>query len=159
MFNRACLALVLLAGVFVMVLSPAPAHAMTDSWADWAPISGTSNDYSTTMTQRSAGFPEAQMASDSRANVARPSGASTFLDANTPPGAKYGSSRGSAYINLRPKADTPSGASTTTYTFANPTPDTGWAFVLGDIDSDQVRIQATDENGESVPAAAISAWF
>ncbi len=31
MFKRACLALALLAGVFVTVLSPAPAHAMTDS--------------------------------------------------------------------------------------------------------------------------------
>jgi hypothetical protein len=159
MFNRACLALVLLAGVFVTVLSPAPAHAMTDSWAEWAPISGTSHDYSTTMTQRSAGFPVAQVASDSRANVALPSGASTFLDTSTPPGAKYGSSYESAYINLRPKADNPSGASTTTYTFANPTPDTGWAFVLGDIDSDQVQIKATDENGEPVSATEISSWF
>ncbi|GGU29446.1 MSCRAMM family protein [Nocardioides albus] len=159
MFKRACLALVLLAGAFITVLSPAPAHAMTDSWAGWAPISGTSNDYSTTMTQRSAGFPRAEMASDSRANVALPSGASTFLDTSTPPGAKYGSSRGSAYINLRPKADTPSGASTTTYAFENPTPDTGWAFVLGDIDSDQVQILATDENGGPVPAAEISSWF
>lgn len=159
MFNRACLALALLAGVFLTVLSPGPAHAVTDSWAEWAPISGTSNDYSTTMTQRSTGFPMAQMASDSRANVALPSGGSTFLDATTPPGAKYGSSRGSAYINLRPKADTTSGASTTTYAFENPTPDTGWAFVLGDVDSDQVQVQATDENGEAVPAAEISSWF
>jgi hypothetical protein len=153
------LALTLLAGAFLMVLSPAPAHAMTDSWAEWAPVSGTSNDYSTTMTQRSAGFPQAQMASDSRANVALPSGASTFLDTSTPPGAKYGTSRGSAYINLRPKADTPSGPSTTTYAFENPTPDTGWAFVLGDIDSDQVQILATDENGDPVSAAEIASWF
>ena len=103
------------------------------------------------MTQRSAGFPAAQMASDSRANVALPSGASSVPRPGTPPGAKYGSSRGSAYIILRPKADTPTGASTTTYAFENPTPDTGWAFVLGDIDSDQVQVQATDENGERCP--------
>ncbi|MBC7276465.1 collagen binding domain-containing protein [Nocardioides sp.] len=159
MLKRACLALTVLAGAFLMVLSPAPAHAMADSWAEWAPVSGTSNDYSTTMTQRSPGFPQAQMASDSRANVALPSGASTFLDTSTPPGAKYGTSRGSAYINLRPKADSPSGPSTTTYAFENPTPDTGWAFVLGDIDSDQVQILATDENGDPVPAAEIASWF
>lgn len=34
MFNRACLTLALLAGVFATSLSTRPAHAVTDSWAD-----------------------------------------------------------------------------------------------------------------------------
>jgi hypothetical protein len=59
-----------------------------------------------------------------------PTGASTFLgDAgNTVPtavGIKYGSSRNNAYLNLRPLADTASAPSTTTYTFAAPSPSTG----------------------------------
>ncbi|MEI7057587.1 carboxypeptidase-like regulatory domain-containing protein [Nocardioides sp. CCNWLW239] len=159
MFTRVLSALALLTAALTAALVPGPAHAVTDSWAAWAPVSGTSNDYSTTMTPQSQGFPQAQMASDSRANVALPSGASTFLDAATPPGAKYGSSRGSAYINLRPQADTPTSPSTTTYTFDDPTPDTGWAFVLGDIDSDQVQVRATDEDGDTVTAPEISSWF
>jgi hypothetical protein len=111
------------------------------------------------MTQRSAGFPEASVASDSRSNVQIPSGASTFLGAGTPPGAKYGSSTNSPYLSLRPKADNATAPSTTTYTFADPTPDTGWAFVLGDIDADQVRVTALDGNGDPVPAAEVSSWF
>jgi len=40
MFRRACLALALLAGVFVTVLSPAPAHAMTNSWGGSSGLGG-----------------------------------------------------------------------------------------------------------------------
>lgn len=137
----------------------ATASAITDSWASWTPITGSSNDYATTMQQRSAGFPAAAMASDSRANVQLPSGGSVFLGAGTPPGAKYGSSQGIPYIVLRPRADTPTTPSVTTYTFATPTPDLGWAFVLGDIDADAVRISATDADGNQVPAAEIDTWF
>ena len=136
-----------------------PVAALTDRWAAWAPITGVSNDYSTTMTQRSAGFPVATMASDSKSNVQLPSGASAFLGAGTPPGAKYGSSINQSYAVLRAKADTATTPSTTTYTFENPTPDTGWAFVLGDIDADQVQVRATDEAGDAVPASQIDSWF
>lgn len=149
---------VMLAGLLV-VLAAAPAYALTDRWAAWSPIGGTSNAYSLTMNQLSAGFPGATVVSDSRSPVQAPSGVSAFLGPSTPPGAKYGSSAGNPYLVLRPRADTPTAPSTTTYTFGAPTPDTGWAFVLGDIDADQVRLSATDAAGVPVPAAEVSSWF
>ncbi|MCR1782587.1 carboxypeptidase regulatory-like domain-containing protein [Nocardioides carbamazepini] len=146
--------LLLLAGGLVT-----PAAAMTDTWAAWTAPTGASNAYTATMRQQATGFPEATMASDSRANVQLPSGASTFLGASTAPGAKYGSSKDQPYVVLRPKADTATMPSTTTYSFENPTPETGWAFVLGDIDADAVRVSATDAAGEPVPAARVDTWF
>ncbi|KRF14359.1 hypothetical protein ASH02_08415 [Nocardioides sp. Soil796] len=144
--------------LLMALLAPA-SWAMTDRWAAWDPITGTSNDYSTTVRQQAPGFPAAGMRSDSRSNVQLPSGASTFLGTATPPGAKYGSSRNQAYVVLRPRADTATTPSTTTYTFEHPTPDTGWAFVLGDIDADLVRVRATDEDGNEVSAAETDSWF
>ncbi|WP_457188058.1 carboxypeptidase regulatory-like domain-containing protein [Nocardioides sp. P5_E3] len=88
-----------------------------------------------------------------------PSGASAFLGPGTPPGAKYGSSAGNPYLVLRARADTPTGRSTTTYTFDAPTPDTGWGFVLGDLDADLVAVSATDASGAAVAAAEIDSWF
>lgn len=119
-----------------------PAHALTDRWAAWSAVDGTSNAYHLTMTQRSPGFPAATVATDSRAPVQVAGGSSAVLGGGTPPGAKYGSSAGNPYLVLRPRADAPTSPSTTTYTFDAPTPDTGWAFVLGDIDADQVRVTA-----------------
>ena len=149
----------LLAGVFLTATVAAPAAALTDRWAAWGPIGGSSNAYTVTMTQQSRGFPAATVASDSRGNVQLAAGASVFLGPGTPPGAKYGTSSGNPYLVLRPRADNANAPSTTTYTFAAPTPDTGWAFVLGDIDSDQVRIRATDGTGGAVPAAEVSSWL
>ncbi len=148
-----------LAVVTVAVLAAAPARALTDRWASWSGVEGSSNAFRLTMTQRSPGFPAATVATDSRSPVQVASGASTSLGADTPPGAKYGSSAGNPYLVLRPRADTPTGRSTTTYTFAAPTPDTGWAFVLGDIDADQVEVSATDGVGAAVPAAEVDSWF
>ncbi|GAA5143819.1 hypothetical protein GCM10023340_10140 [Nocardioides marinquilinus] len=151
---------VLLTLLLLAALLTAPAaRALTDTWAGWTPLTGRSNDYAGTMQQASTGFPRAVLASDSRSNVQLPSGASTFLGTQTPPGAKYGSSRNASYVVLRPRADTPTGASTTTYTFDAPTPDTGWAFVLGDVDADRVQVRATDADGTRVPAAEVSSWF
>ncbi|WP_134765308.1 carboxypeptidase regulatory-like domain-containing protein [Nocardioides sp. 1609] len=148
-----------LLAVGLPLLTSGAAHAVTDRWASWSPITGTSNDYATVVRQRAAGFPAAVVATDSRANVQLPSGASTFLGVGTPPGQKYGSSVGSPYLALRPKADNATAPSTTTYTFDRPTPETGWAFVLGDVDADQVRVTALDAAGDPVPAAEVDSWF
>ena len=139
--------------------APSAAAAQTSGWASWTPITGTSNDYATTMQLPAGGFPSASVASDSRGNVALPSGASTFLGPSTPPGAVYGSSRNQPYLNLRPKADNASSPSTTTYTFASPTPAAGWTFVLGDIDADKVQVSAKDAAGQELTAAQIDPWF
>ena len=137
----------------------APAFAVTDRWAAWDPVAGSSNAFTTTMRQQAPGFPAAAVATDSRAPVQLPSGSSAFLGPGTPPGAKYGTSSGNPYLVLRARADTATTPSTTTYSFDAPTPDTGWAFVLGDIDADAVRIAATDEAGAAVPAAEVASWF
>lgn len=142
-----------------ILLGVAPAQALTSSWAGWSPITGWSNDYALRLQPASPGFPAASVASDSRANVQLPGGTSTFLGASTPPGGKYGSSAGSPYLVLRPRADNATAPSTTTYAFDTPTPDTGWAFVLGDIDADQVRVTALDADGAAVPAARVDSWF
>ena len=141
-----------------------PASAVrTTGWAAWTPITGTANNYATTMQLPALGFPRAVVATNSRSNVQLPSGDSTFLggSANAVPtdvGIKYGSSKGSGYLNLRPAADNAASPSTTTYTFDRPTPPTGWTFVLGDIDSDQVQISAKDAAGVALTAAQIDAW-
>jgi hypothetical protein len=80
-------------------------------------------------------------------------GGSTWLSDGTPIGAKYGSSRNQPYLNLRPFADNASSPSTTTYTFDAPAPSSGWAFALGDIDADSVRISGTSATGAALTAA------
>ena len=149
----------LLAGALVTVLVAAPSFALTDRWAAWSPVEGAPNAFRLTMTQRSPGFPTATVASDSRSPVQVASGASSFLGPSTPPGAKYGTSAGNPYLVLRARADTSTTPSRTTYTFDAPTPDTGWAFVLGDVDADQVAVSATDATGAPVSAAEVGSWF
>ncbi|MGJ9422329.1 MSCRAMM family protein [Aeromicrobium sp. CF3.5] len=130
--------------------------ALATRYADWTPLTGTSTDYTTTM-QLSPTFPAAAVTTDSRAGqVGVQSGASSWFGATTPPGERYGSSRNQEYLNLRPRADNASSPSTTTYSFERATP-LGWAFVLGDIDADQVRVTATRADGE--PASATDLGF
>src|SRR5690606_28044800 len=98
----------------------------------------------------------ASVTSDSRAGqVGVISGASTWLSEGTPVGAKYGTSRNSPYLNLRPKADNASSPSTTTYSFDRPTPASGWAFVLGDIDADAIRLSGVTASGAALTAAGL----
>lgn len=114
-------------------------------------LSGSSRAYTGTMSL--AGFPETTFTSDSRqSTVVR--GASTWQSASTPSGTVYGTSRGQTYMNQRPNTDSPtSGASTTTYTFAEPTPGAqSWSFVLGDVDADRVTISATVSGGGAATA-------
>ena len=55
-----------------------------------------------------------------------PSGVSAFLNTATPFGAAFGSSQDHVYLSPRLAAgNTPS---TTTFTFASPTPPSGWGF-------------------------------
>lgn len=149
----------LLLGLAAFVVLATPASAIpTTGWATWTPITGSSNNYATTMQLPARGFPQAMVATDSRANVQLASGDSTFLSTSTEVGAKYGSSKGNAYLLLRPKADNATDPSTTTYTFNHPTPNTGWAFVLGDIDADKVQISAKSADGTPLTATQINQW-
>lgn len=130
-----------------------PAAAETPEWADWSGFGGSAGDYAATM-RLPGGFPEATMNSNSRGgSVGIISGASTWLSEGTPPGATYGSGRNEQYLNLRPRADREDTPSTTTYTFERPTPPGGWAFVLGDIDADEVTVTAKGSDGQPIDTA------
>lgn len=132
-----------------------PASAVTETqWGQWGPFEGEARAYTTTVETNAIGFPSADVATDSRSGSGTGviSGASTWLGAGTPVGEVYGSSRGQQYLNLRPNADNATAPSTTTYSFDYPTPANGWAFVLGDIDADEVTINAVTADGEAAGA-------
>lgn len=129
--------------------------ATTGSWAVWSPLSGTGGNYAGTVRIADTPSLTATFASDSRAPATIPSGSSTWLGTDTPVGAAYGSSRNRPYLNLRPRQDTANAPSVTTYTFDRPTPRSGWTFVLGDVDADQVLITATAPDGSEVPAVGL----
>lgn len=140
----------------VMVGAIPAAAATTSSWATWQPLAGGAGAYTTTVQIAAQPAITATMTSDSRGGgPAVISGASTWLSEGTPIGAKYGSSRDQSYLNLRPKADNAASPSTTTYSFAAPTPSSGWAFALGDIDADAVRIQAIGPDGQALDATEL----
>ncbi|GAA2301112.1 hypothetical protein GCM10009853_066890 [Glycomyces scopariae] len=102
------------------------------------------------MAAPAAGFPAADLTTDG-SPVTTPSGKSIWMGDGTPFGAAYGSSRDQGYIGI----GTTSGnlPSTTTLAFDSPTPAAKWAFALGDIDVDMVRISGTDAGGNPLSAA------
>ena len=124
------------------------------SWADFTFV-GANGAYTGTMAL-SGGFPETTFTSTSRAGgVGVQTGGSIFLNTATQPGARYRSSQGRPYLNLRPAADRAGAPSVTTYRFERATPSAGWTFVLGDIDADRVVISALDATGDPVTAAGL----
>lgn len=146
----------LMAAALTVTVAVTPVSAATTAnWAAWAPLTGAGGAYATSMTLAGQPALTAQMSSDSRGAAAVVSGSSMWLSEGTPVGEKYGSSRDQPYLNLRPKADTATAPSTTTYSFESPTPASGWTFVLGDIDADQVRIQAVGADGAPLTAAEL----
>ncbi|TFB16479.1 hypothetical protein E3V93_07515 [Microbacterium sp. 3H14] len=150
----------ILGGAIVLIavlVGALPASAATvGSWATWQPLTGTGGAFTTTVQVAAKPAITASVTSDSRAGqVGVISGASTWLSEGTAIGAKYGSSRDHPYLNLRPRADNATSPSTTTYSFATPTPTSGWAFAVGDIDADVVRIHAVAPDGHVLDATEI----
>jgi hypothetical protein len=141
------------AALTLLPLAAAPASAATTGlWAGWATNSPTSYSVQVANTPPMT----ATVTTDSRqGQIGVISGASTWLAEGTPVGAKYGSSQGRPYLNLRPKADNAASPSTTTYAFARPTPTAGWTFVLGDIDADKVQVRAVGPDGVALTAAQL----
>ncbi|MDQ4212462.1 MSCRAMM family protein [Microbacterium sp. ASV81] len=155
--RRAASAVVtVLLALSALAFAAAPAAAATGTpWADWTPMSGSPGAYTGGLQIASPQL-RATYTSDSRGgSVGVISGASTWLSAATPVGQKYGSSRDQQYLNLRPRADTPTAPSETTYTFAHATTASGWTFVLGDIDADKVQIAALGPDGHRLTAAEL----
>ena len=135
-----------------LVFSAAPAAAAPGPVYGAFTFTGTGGQYTGTMTLPSA-FPAATLTSNARAVSGTQTGATNYLTAATPFGQVYGSSQNKGYVNLRPAADSATSPSTTTYTYASPTPPAGWGFVLGDVDADQVLVRATGPGGGAVAVA------
>lgn len=135
------------------LVGAAPASAAeANTWGTFT-FAGSTRAYTGTMAL-AGGFPDTTFTSTSR-QATTVSGASTWQAPSTPPGTVYGSSRGETYLNQRPSADNATSPAVTTYTFATPTPASGWSFVLGDIDADQATITATDATGAAVPLSGL----
>lgn len=129
-----------------IALFATPARAQEPGvYANWN-VSGGSGAWTGAGTP-AAGFPVASVTSDA-SSVTTPSGTSTFLGPQTPIAAEYGSSQSMGYMNISTAAGFAS--STTTLTFASPTPAEKWAFALGDVDADFITVTATDANGDPV---------
>ncbi|WP_022888834.1 MSCRAMM family protein [Agromyces italicus] len=149
-------AIVALAALTALVVASPASAATTASWAAWTPLTGTSGAFTSAVTLAGQPALTADITSNSRSGqVGVISGASNWLAEGTAVGAKYGSSSGQQYLNLRPKADNAASPSTTSYSFATPTPPSGWTFVLGDIDADQVRIHAIGADGVALTSAEL----
>jgi hypothetical protein len=148
------LAGVLIGSGWVLGAATSASAAPAGHWGAFA-LSGSGKQYVGTVTL--PGFPATTFASDSRQSSVV-SGASTWQGPSTGPGEAYGSSRANTYLNQRPSSDAanPASASTTTYSFAEPTPGgSSWVFVLGDIDADQATIAATVQGGGAATAAQL----
>ncbi|MFF1572230.1 collagen binding domain-containing protein [Leifsonia sp. NPDC058292] len=153
---RVALPVLLAAFVAPLILTSPAAAATTTLWAGWTPLTTAAGVSTTTVTVANNPALVADVTSDSRTGqIGVISGASTWLAPSTPVGAKYGSSKNQPYLNLRPKADTPTAPSTTTYAFRTPTPPSGWTFVLGDIDADKVQVRAIGPDGVALTAAQL----
>ncbi|QMU68824.1 Ig-like domain-containing protein [Streptacidiphilus sp. P02-A3a] len=140
------LALACAAALVPWTASPALA-ASGAAYGTWSVLGGAG-----TMRIPVTGFPTADFRSTS-STVVVGSGNSAFLNADTPVGARYGSSRGRPYLNLRTtRGGTPS---ETTLRFDRPTPAGSWAFTLGDVDADRVHVQARGADGTPLSAAQL----
>ncbi|WP_119869184.1 carboxypeptidase regulatory-like domain-containing protein [Frondihabitans sp. 762G35] len=141
-----------LAGAAALSGASAASAAGAGAWGA-VTLSGSSRAYAGTVTLP-GGFPSTTFTSTA-SSATKPSGATVWQAAATPPGAVYGTSSGRSYLNFGAQGLTAGGISTTTYRFATPTPASGWSFVLGDIDADQATVTATDVNGQPVAPAAL----
>lgn len=121
------------------------------AYADFSTPAGANPSWTSGLSMPgAAGFPGASIVTNSLSPSA-PSGSSTWLSASTPFGAQFASSQNQKYFNFSPT--TGQAMSTTTITFASPTPVTGWGFALGDVDAESIGVSATDANGASVTAS------
>ena len=133
--------------VFGAAVAPASA-APSDGYASWT-VAGTTGAYTGTVALP-AGFPVTTVTSTSR-SFATSSGNSSWLPASSPAGLLVGSSQGKPYVSINPTTTTV--PSTTTFSFATPTPAGVWGAAFGDIDAESLTISATDATGAPVAAA------
>ena len=140
--------------LLVAPLSPATA-ADTGVWGEWAFTTNTQGTLTFVAPMPNATF-EITGGTGSRV-----SGSTIYLNANTPIGAIYGSSRDRNYasIGLGSSGAVLGTPSVTTITFATPTPTSGWSFALGDVDAEDIQISGTKSDNSALASADIDAWF
>ena len=148
----ALIAIVSIASVVLMGGARVEAVATPNAaYATFATPTGANPSWTSALSMPgAAGFPSASIVTNSL-SPSVPSGASTWLSAATPFGAQFASSQNQGYLNFSPT--TGQAMSTTTITFASPTPITGWGFALGDVDAESISISAIDEFGAPVSGA------
>ncbi len=136
--------LIVSAVVVLAVLVATPAAAAPGARA------GTYAAFTTSGMSLAPGFPTATIVSNDPVLAAA---TNATLPGTSPVGAVYGTSSGRTHLSLHPASTTV--ASSTTITFASPTPVGGWSFALGDMDSDTVQITGTDATGTPVTGAQL----
>ena len=130
------------AAVLAMTGGASGAYAATSHYA-------TGYDFASgQVTVPAAGFPAAHISTDST-NPTSPSGASAFLNAATPFGQAFGSSQGEPYALLHLASGRK--PSTTVITFDTSPAAGTWGFALGDVDAENVQVQAYGSGDALLP--------
>ena len=134
-------------GLPVWLSQSSQAANATGYYGSW---SASGSPGSGAFSTQSVGFPGATVSSTGGLGSA--SGGTSWLPAWTGIGMEYGSSQNSPYLTV----SVPSVGATTTVTFSNATPASGWSFALGDVDAESVVVSARDASGGAVP---VQGWF
>jgi len=147
--RRAALALAATSALIGGLLA-APFSAAADGTGTYATWTFPTNTSGSLLINPDPAWPTASV-SVTGGTASAPSGASAYLNDETPIGQVYGSSRNQTYASVGT-----SSTSVTTITFGTPTPASGWAFALGDVDVEDVTITASDQSGNAID---VSSWF
>jgi hypothetical protein len=121
------------------------AYAAAAQYAQWNIPAGL-------VTVPAKGFPAGHISTDSTA-PGSPSGQSAFLNASTPFGQAFGSSQGQPYALLHLASGRK--PSTTVISFDSPPAAGTWGFALGDVDAEDIHIDAYDAAGTLLPVSAL----
>jgi hypothetical protein len=129
----------------VVGLSTPYAFAAAAHYAQWNIPAGL-------VTVPAANFPVGHVETNSTAPTS-PSGQSAFLNASTPFGQAFGGSQNQPYALLHLAAGRQ--PSTTTISFDSPPAPGTWGLALGDVDAENVQVQAYDTDGRLLPASTL----
>ena len=126
-------------------LSTPYALAAADQYAQWNIPAGL-------VTDTARNFPVGHISTNSTAPTS-PSGQSAFLNASTPFGQAFGSSQNQPYALLHLAAGRQ--PSTTVISFDSPPAAGSWGFALGDVDAENIHLQAYGPGGAELPDTAL----
>ena len=137
----------------VLSLAGAADGALTSGTGVFGPVLGSDAAFTTTMQLPGLGYPVAEVTTDAY-GASVPVSRTAGWGPDSPPGQRFGSGLSRSYLSLRPAANDAASPSTTTYTF-DPAVPTGWGFVVGDIDADEVTVGATRADGSDATTSQL----